>query len=117
MEYCGLPSWLVIHYELGNFDLLEYIVRSTHRFLNKRHAAHEVETLLIESIKKMARAQQSALKREHTLGLKNGLEGLMKDPNASTVLKYFDFVSWAESQVEGVPFAQVVRGKLRKAAK
>ncbi|MBP7514494.1 MAG: hypothetical protein KA791_08105 [Flavobacteriales bacterium] len=108
---------LLIHYELGNFDLLEYIVRSTHRFLNKRHRAHEVETLLMESIKKMARAQQPALKREHTLSLKNGLEELMKDPNASTVLKYFDFVSWAESQVEGVSFAEVVRGKLRKAAR
>ena len=108
---------LVIHYELGNFDLLEYIVRSTHRFLNKRHAAHEIETLLIESIKKMARAQQPAVRRELTLALRNGLLELVKDPNASTLLKYFDFVSWAESQVEGVTFAEVVRSKLQKAAK
>ena len=52
-----------------------------------------------------------------TLALKNGLLELVKDPNASTLLKYFDFISWAESQVEGVPFSEVVRGKLQRAAK
>ena len=38
---------LVVHYELANYDLLEYIVRSTQRFLSKRHRAHQVENLLV----------------------------------------------------------------------
>ena len=106
---------LVVHYELGNFDLLEYIVRSTQRFLSKRHRAHEVETLLIDSIKKMARAQQPSARREHANALKAGLTELKKDPNANTVFKYFDFMAWVEAQVEGRPFAEVVKANLAKA--
>ena len=49
---------LVIHYELGNFDLLEYIVRSTQRFLSRRHRANQMEISLIEHIKKLARATE-----------------------------------------------------------
>lgn len=100
---------LVIHYELGNYDLLEYIVRSTHRFLSKRHRAHQVETLLIESVKKLARATQPNVKRDLFKALYDGLVELMADPNESTVLKYFDVLSWAGSKVEGVSYAQTVR--------
>jgi uncharacterized protein (DUF2132 family) len=108
---------LVVHYELGNYDLLEYIVRSTHRFLSKRHRAHKVETLLIESVKKMARAQQASAKLEHAKALLSGLQELMKDPNEGTVLKYFDFLSWARSKVEGTKFADVVAAQARRVSK
>jgi tetratricopeptide (TPR) repeat protein len=108
---------LVVHYELGNYDLLEYIVRSTHRFLSKRHRAHKVETLLIESVKKMARAQQASAKQEHAKALLSGLQELMKDPNEGTVLKYFDFLSWARSKVEGTKFADVVAAQARRVSK
>ncbi len=105
---------LVIHYELGNFDLLEYIVRSTYRFLNKRHRAHLVETLLIDSVKKLARATQPTLKRDLHRSLRDGLVRLMKDPNESMVLKYFDFLSWADAKVDGTTYAEVVRAKLKR---
>jgi hypothetical protein len=100
---------LIVHYELGNFDLLEYIVRSTHRFLSKRHRAHQVENLLIDHIKRLARANQPSLKRDLHKSLYEKLEELMRDPNESLVLKYFDFVSWAKSKMDGTPFAEVVR--------
>jgi len=50
---------LVIHYELGNYDLLEYIVRSTQRFLTKHHRGYEVEAILVDHIKKLARTTSS----------------------------------------------------------
>jgi hypothetical protein len=34
---------------------------------------------------------------------------LLKDPNESLVLKYFDVVAWVTSHVEGIPFSEVVR--------
>lgn len=101
---------LVIHYELGNYDLLEYIVRSTHRFLSRRQRAHKVETLLIDGIKRMARARQPAARREQARVLRAGLAALMKDPNEGAVLKYFDFMSWLTAAVEGRTFAEVVTG-------
>ncbi len=100
---------LVVHYELANYDLLEYIVRSTQRFMSKRHRAHQVETLLIESIRKLARSTDPSAKREQFKSLHQQLSTLLKDPNESLVLKYFDVLSWAGSHVEGVPFSELVR--------
>src|SRR5690606_32608825 len=100
---------LVVHYELGNYELLEYIVRSTQRFLSKRHRAYGVEAALIEHIKKLARATTSEAKQALFSTLQERLDQLMKDPNESTVLKYFNFRAWVYAQVEQVPFAEMVR--------
>jgi hypothetical protein len=102
---------LIVHYELGNNDLLEYIVRSTHRFLSKRDRAHEVETLLIDHIKRLARMHEGPAhaKRDLYRSMKEQLQALLKDPNESTVLKYFDYLAWAESKADGVPFDEAVR--------
>ncbi|MEO8069297.1 MAG: hypothetical protein ABI599_16485 [Flavobacteriales bacterium] len=106
---------LVVHYELGNFDLLEYIVRSTHRFLSKRHRALEVENALIDHIKKLARATQPNAKRDLFISLRDELLRLFKDPNQSLVLKYFDFLGWTRAKIEGIPFSDAVRAGLKKA--
>ncbi len=102
---------LVVHYELGNFDLLEYIVRSTQRFLSKRHRALEVENALIDHIKKLARAQQPQLKRDLFKSLHDELVRLFKDPNQSLVLKYFDFLSWTQAKIEGISYGEVMKAR------
>ena len=106
---------LVVHYELGNYDLLEYIVRSTHRFLSKRHRALEVENALIDHIKKLARATQPSVKRDLFKSLHDELVRLFKDPNQSLVLKYFDFLCWARSKMDGISYSDAVRAGLKKA--
>ena len=73
-----------------------------------------METLLIDSVKKLARATQPALKRDLHKALRDGLVKLMKDPNESMVLKYFDFLSWADAKVDGTTYAEVVRAKLKR---
>ncbi|MEZ4790510.1 MAG: hypothetical protein R2811_10875 [Flavobacteriales bacterium] len=103
---------LVIHYELGNYDLLEYIVRSTHRFLNKRQRADGMEAVLMEHIKKLARTPDPVAKRELFRAMHEKFEVLLSDPNESLVLKYFDVISWVVSRIEGVPFSDVVRRRL-----
>lgn len=105
---------LLVHYELGNYDLLEYIVRSTQRFLSKRQKAHRVETLMMEHIKKLARANSPNVKRELYRSLLDQLVELMNDPNESTVLKYFDLLAWATSKVEGITFSEAIRARLNK---
>ena len=108
---------LVVHYELGNYDLLGYIVRSTHRFLNKRHRAHEVENVLIEHIKKLARAQSLSVKRDLYGSLYESMSKLMKDPKENTVLKYFDFLAWARSKTQGITYSDAVKASLKRSVK
>lgn len=109
---------LVIHFELGNFDLLEYIVRSTQRFLNKKKKAFDVETLLIDHVKKLAKISDEEKKMKQFKLLRDDLEKLFKDPNERLMLKYFDFLSWVNAHINGTSFAEAVRssGKRGKAA-
>ena len=107
---------LVVHHELGNHDLLEYILRSTKRFLNKKHRAYAVEQLLMDGVRKMVRDKRPGAVRQHAAGLRDGLAELAMDPNATTVLKYFDFLAWADGLARGVPFSEVVRGRVRPVA-
>jgi len=100
---------LVIHYELGNFDLLEYIVRSTQRFLSKRHRAEQMETILMDHIKKLSRAKEPSAKRELFRSMHDQFMPLLEDPNESLVLKYFDVLAWVEGHLEGMSFSEVVR--------
>jgi tetratricopeptide (TPR) repeat protein len=106
---------LVVHYELGNFDLLEYIVRSTQRFLTKRHRAYHMENLLIDHVKKLARTTDPTVKKEKFRSLAVQAVELFKDPNEGLVLKYFDVDSWIGSHVEGISFAEAVARKSKKA--
>lgn len=100
---------LVVHYELANYDLLEYIVRSTQRFLSKHHRAYQVESTLVDHIKRLARATDPAVKDELFRQLRKEFTEHFKDPNESLVLKYFDVLSWVDGHIEGKPFSEMVR--------
>lgn len=106
---------LVVHYELGNYDLLTYIVRSTQRFLDKRQRANEVEVVLIDGIKKLARTTDAGQKRELFKGLHGQLSELLKDANEQLVLKYFDVLAWAEAHASGQTFSEVVKRRAQQA--
>jgi len=99
---------LIVHYELGNNDLLEYIVRSTQRFLTKRQRAHEVESMLIENIRKLARTSDPVAKKEIFRSMYDRAIELFKDPNEGLVLKYFDVLAWLKSHLQGETFADTV---------
>ncbi|HMN04416.1 MAG TPA: hypothetical protein PKD45_01715 [Flavobacteriales bacterium] len=100
---------LVVHYELGNYDLLEYIVRSTQRYLSKRQRAYGVEAALIEHVKKLARSTTPAAKQALFASLRDQLDALMKDPNEGTVLKYFNICAWVDSKLADKPYSEVVK--------
>ncbi len=100
---------LVVHYELGNFDLLEYIVRSTQRFLNKRQRAYQVEVTLIDTVKKLARITDPEMKRKTFQDLRALLTDLFQDANESMVLKYFDVLAWVDSHIEELAFSEIVK--------
>ncbi len=103
---------LVVHYELGNYDLLEYILRSTQRFLNKRQRAHPTETVLIEHLRRLARTAQPAARRELHRSLHDRLVELMQDPQERIALKYFDVLAWSHARVEGISFSEAVRQRM-----
>ncbi|MBK8581627.1 MAG: hypothetical protein IPL86_07275 [Flavobacteriales bacterium] len=100
---------LVVHYEMGNNELVEYISRSTKRFLTKRSRAYGVEAALVEHVRKLAKTSGAEAKHGLFVSLEAKLNELMEDPDESTVLKYFNICAWVRSKVQGITMAEAVR--------
>jgi hypothetical protein len=104
---------IIVHFELGNADLLEYIVRSTYRFLAKRERLHLLETSILNFIRqKMPKIHTQKEIMNAFVELKVELETIVSDEYEGRVLiEYFDFISWLESKIENRLFADVVKEK------
>ena len=105
---------LIIHFELNNLELIEYLVKSTYRFLYKRNHLFKFETIVLHFIRnKLPKADdQKQLVGAFTI-LRNELLEVMKDPYEKKVLNYFDFISWLDSKIENRSFAEVVKSKVK----
>jgi hypothetical protein len=100
---------VVVQYEMGKQDLLEYSIRSTYRFLLMRKKLYKTEFAFLNFFKKKApRLNSKKLQVEAFVELKAELEGIMKDPFEQQALDLFDFITWLESKITGRPFAEIV---------
>jgi tetratricopeptide (TPR) repeat protein len=91
---------LAIHFELGNYDLLEYTIKSTLRYLQKRERDFPMEKLIIESFKKLIRQQPAHERKKNFELFHTDLERLSKDQDGEVVLKYFDFLKWSANKAQ-----------------
>ena len=104
---------LVIHFELENENLLEYIIKSTYRFLYKRKRLYQFETLILNFLKKNTTKFNSHKELIKVFGdFKLQLQKLSGDPFEKRAVEYyFDFISWLESKIEKRDFADIVKEK------
>ncbi len=105
---------LIVHFELGNTDLLTYTVKSTYRFLYKRKRLYKFETIILDFVKaklsKMkTRKEQIAAFKE----LKTAAEKIANDTYESQAFMNFDFISWVDSKIEGRSFEEILKRKIK----
>ena len=106
---------LIIHYELGNYDLLEYTTKSTQRYLNKRQRAYDLEMMVISFVKKLIKAYNPIDKKEVFRKFQSELNTMLKDPENEVVLKYFDFEKWVEAKLNNTSFSEIIKKSNLKA--
>jgi len=103
---------LLIHYELGNEMLLDYIVKSAYRYINRRKRLFQVETILLQYIPKLPKQIEATSLNEMLLQLKEELLPLSKDTFEKQAFEYFDLLSWVESKLTNQPFSEIVNDKV-----
>ena len=99
---------LVIHTEINSDDFIEYLIKSTNRYLGKHERAHKVENAVLHHFRKLLRTQTNSDRIMVYERLKDELLEVMKDPNEQVVMEYFDILSWVDSKIYKVPFDQSV---------
>jgi hypothetical protein len=118
---------LIIHYELGNLDLLDYLIRSAHRFFNKHNFSGQEEKIVVQFLRRLPDispgAQLTSFFEEFLNHLRSGphtkltkrretgTAGSFEIQNNFTSIAEFDFESWLEGKISGKTFADVIKEK------
>lgn len=101
---------LIAHYELGNYDLLEYLVKSVYRYMYKMENLSLVEEEMFRFLQKSFHLSASELKPEF-IKLLSIIKGFEKSRFETRALVYLDVVSWLESKVYEKPVYEIIREK------
>jgi hypothetical protein len=101
---------LIAHYELGNFDLLEYLIKSVYRYMAKMQNLSKVEEEMFAFLRRSFHVGAHALKPEFEklLATLKKYEGNQLESRAFV---YLDVISWLESKISGVNVQDVIREK------
>ncbi len=107
---------LIAHYELGNYDLLEYLIKSVYRFMAKMNNLSTVEEEVFKFIRKSFSLSPKKLIPAFK-SLKEKLEKLEGNPLESRSFMYLDIIGWLESKIINVPVQDVRRRKFLEGRK
>jgi hypothetical protein len=101
---------LIAHYELGNYDLLEYLFKSVYRFMAKMGSLSVVEEEIFRFLRRTFHLSPKKLKPEFEKLLEQ-LKQLKGSRFETRAFSYLDIVSWLESKINNVPVQDVIRQK------
>ena len=101
---------LMAHYELGNMQLVEYLVKSVYRFLAKREELHQVLKEILQFLRRLPRIQKDAIDKEF-LKLRDNLSKIENNPYERRPFLHLDIISWLEGKIQGTTIQSVIRQK------
>jgi len=90
---------IIIYYEQGETDYLEYEIRSYKRFFKEKHKLLRSETLLFKFIKIWPDAKKKKIPELLQKKMLEETVSLQKDTYEKQLLKYFDFPQWVREKV------------------
>lgn len=99
---------MFIHYDLENYELLEYQVRSFLRLMHKTERLYKCEKKVLDFFKTILGTDTKKQKQHQVEELQQQINTIFKAHYERGFLFYFDIHSWLESQLTGKDFAQVV---------
>jgi tetratricopeptide (TPR) repeat protein len=101
---------LIAHYELGNENLLEYLIKSVYRFMAKMQNLSRVEEEIFRFLRNSFQLGPKELKPEFSK-LLDRLKTYEKNRFETRAFVYLDIISWLESKIRDVPVQKIIREK------
>ncbi len=101
---------LIAHYELGNFDILEYLIKSVYRFMAKMENLSLVEEEILKFLRGSFGLTRNQIKAAFE-SLLEKLKSLERNRVETRAFAYLDIISWLESKLRKVPVQDIIREK------
>ena len=101
---------LMAHYELGNFEIIEYLIKSVYRFMAKMENLTIIEEEIFRFLRKSFNVSPRKLKPELQNFL-NTVRQFERNRFETRAFVYLDVISWLESKVNEKPMSAVIYEK------
>src|SRR5215204_5212482 len=101
---------LIAHYELGNFELMEYLSKSVYRFMAKMENLTSFEEEILKFLRRSFYIPRDRLKTELEKFLEK-VKHFERNRFQTRVFVYLDWISWVESKVYNKPMYQIIHEK------
>ncbi|MFN0016280.1 MAG: hypothetical protein ACKVU2_17205 [Saprospiraceae bacterium] len=102
---------LILHFEMGNTTLLDSLLRSATRFLQKKNRLYDLERRFFHLMPELMRARNSDDQHIAFNKMQDEITQLASWPETHALLQTFDLEAWLEAKITGQTFADVVRKK------
>lgn len=101
---------LLAHYEIGNYELVEYLSRSVYRFMAKMKNLTLLEEEILKFLRRAFSLSPDKIKKELQVFLQR-IKKFERNRFQTRVFVYLDILSWVESKVYGRPLAEIIHKK------
>lgn len=101
---------LIAHYEIGNYDLMESLIKSVYRFMAKMENLSLVEEEMFKFLRKAFNLSPEKLKPEFEK-LLTKIKQFEQNKFETRAFVYLDIISWLESKVYNKPVQTIIRQK------
>lgn len=99
--------YLFIHFEMKNFDHIEYIIRSTERFINNKKGLTDFEKELIKFFRFVVDATSENAITKELQNLKQNVERFKNDDSCKIYFDFFNVEYWVNSKLEKRKYSDV----------
>jgi hypothetical protein len=107
---------LMAHFEMGNYELMEYLTKSVYRFMAKKENLTVLEEEMFKFLRTSFHLSRHKLKPE----LENFLQKIKKFEKSryeTRAFAYLDIISWVESKVYEKPMSVIIGEKYLQSRK
>jgi hypothetical protein len=101
---------LIAHYELGNFEIIEYLAKSVYRFMARMENLTVVEEEIFRFLKNSFHISRHKLRQELEKFL-HKTKKFEKNRFETRAFAYLDIISWVESKVHNKPLSEIIGEK------
>jgi DnaJ-domain-containing protein 1 len=103
---------VLIHYELGNYDLLEYMMKSTVRFLTNRNRFTEMDRLALRHFRALINLEPGESTATAYQAFMDDLLGLLASDFGKQSMVVLNLEAWLQSKLDGRPMTETIQAEV-----
>jgi len=107
---------MLAYYELGEYDLLDSVIKSVYRYLRKQEKLFDFEKVIMRYIQQLS-MNNEANESKIFIQFRQELDSCLQDSDEQKAVEYFDIHAWLESKISKKPFDLIIRQKAQSSMK